>query len=98
MCQVAFLLKLLFSLAILPAPFSLMLFTFEAFYQQEAENNKGGRASHAAWRNYDDFNEYFWYSFLLSRCLATFKHKKVFFSIPYGSTFLTGSWLPHWLM
>ncbi|KAJ3690938.1 hypothetical protein LUZ61_020102 [Rhynchospora tenuis] len=26
----------------------------------EADNNKGGRASHAAWRNYDDFNEYFW--------------------------------------
>ncbi|KAJ4775036.1 GLUCAN SYNTHASE-LIKE 8 family protein [Rhynchospora pubera] len=26
----------------------------------EADNNKGGRASHAAWRNYDDFNEHFW--------------------------------------
>lgn len=27
---------------------------------QEAGNNDNGRASHSAWRNYDDFNEYFW--------------------------------------
>jgi hypothetical protein len=27
---------------------------------QEAKNNNGGKASHAAWRNYDDFNEFFW--------------------------------------
>ncbi|KAJ7957439.1 Callose synthase-like protein [Quillaja saponaria] len=26
----------------------------------EAGNNDNGRASHSAWRNYDDFNEYFW--------------------------------------
>ncbi|XP_021307423.1 callose synthase 10 [Sorghum bicolor] len=26
----------------------------------EAENNKNGKAAHSAWRNYDDFNEYFW--------------------------------------
>ncbi|XP_024020738.1 callose synthase 9 isoform X2 [Morus notabilis] len=26
----------------------------------EAANNKNGRAPHSAWRNYDDFNEYFW--------------------------------------
>ncbi|KAG9136289.1 hypothetical protein Leryth_003883 [Lithospermum erythrorhizon] len=26
----------------------------------EATNNDNGRASHSAWRNYDDFNEYFW--------------------------------------
>uniref|UniRef100_A0A1D1Z005 1,3-beta-glucan synthase n=1 Tax=Anthurium amnicola TaxID=1678845 RepID=A0A1D1Z005_9ARAE len=26
----------------------------------EAANNKNGRAAHSAWRNYDDFNEYFW--------------------------------------
>lgn len=26
----------------------------------EAENNKDGKAAHSAWRNYDDFNEYFW--------------------------------------
>ncbi|CAL4941189.1 unnamed protein product [Urochloa decumbens] len=26
----------------------------------EADNNNGGKAAHSAWRNYDDFNEYFW--------------------------------------
>lgn len=26
----------------------------------EAGNNNNGRAPHSAWRNYDDFNEYFW--------------------------------------
>ncbi|KAL3689639.1 hypothetical protein R1sor_015948 [Riccia sorocarpa] len=26
----------------------------------EAKNSQDGKASHAAWRNYDDFNEYFW--------------------------------------
>ncbi|XP_077221579.1 glucan synthase-like 10 [Tasmannia lanceolata] len=26
----------------------------------EAGNNDNGRAAHSAWRNYDDFNEYFW--------------------------------------
>eukprot|EP00253_Pinus_taeda_P014469 PITA_14469 len=26
----------------------------------EAGNNDNGKASHSAWRNYDDFNEYFW--------------------------------------
>ncbi|KAI3414751.1 uncharacterized protein J3R85_015925 [Psidium guajava] len=26
----------------------------------EAENNDNGRAPHSSWRNYDDFNEYFW--------------------------------------
>ncbi|CAI9106685.1 OLC1v1005889C1 [Oldenlandia corymbosa var. corymbosa] len=26
----------------------------------EALNNDNGRAPHSAWRNYDDFNEYFW--------------------------------------
>ncbi|KAF8395921.1 hypothetical protein HHK36_019876 [Tetracentron sinense] len=25
----------------------------------EAANNDNGRAPHSAWRNYDDFNEYF---------------------------------------
>lgn len=27
---------------------------------QEAANNKNGRAPHSEWRNYDDFNEFFW--------------------------------------
>ncbi|KDP44403.1 hypothetical protein JCGZ_19418 [Jatropha curcas] len=26
----------------------------------EAGNNENGRAPHSSWRNYDDFNEYFW--------------------------------------
>ncbi|KAL0561375.1 hypothetical protein IC582_001800 [Cucumis melo] len=26
----------------------------------EAKRNKGGKASHSTWRNYDDLNEYFW--------------------------------------
>ncbi|PKA45890.1 Callose synthase 9 [Apostasia shenzhenica] len=26
----------------------------------EAANNQNGQAAHSAWRNYDDFNEYFW--------------------------------------
>ncbi|GAB2275113.1 Callose synthase 7 [Dionaea muscipula] len=29
--------------------------------RKEARRNKGGKASHSAWRNYDDLNEYFWY-------------------------------------
>ncbi|XP_058195359.1 callose synthase 7 [Rhododendron vialii] len=28
--------------------------------RKEARKNKGGKASHSAWRNYDDLNEYFW--------------------------------------
>ncbi|KAG8379394.1 hypothetical protein BUALT_Bualt07G0084000 [Buddleja alternifolia] len=27
---------------------------------KEAENNNNGKAAHSKWRNYDDFNEYFW--------------------------------------
>ncbi|XP_061972403.1 callose synthase 7-like isoform X3 [Populus nigra] len=27
---------------------------------KEARRNKGGKASHSKWRNYDDLNEYFW--------------------------------------
>lgn len=37
-------------------------------YLQEAANNDNGRAPHSAWRNYDDFNEYFWWA-LCSRCI-----------------------------
>ncbi|KAK9676530.1 hypothetical protein RND81_11G083100 [Saponaria officinalis] len=28
--------------------------------RKEVKRNQGGRASHSAWRNYDDLNEYFW--------------------------------------
>ncbi|KAK9090225.1 hypothetical protein Sjap_023402 [Stephania japonica] len=31
-----------------------------ATIQKEAERNDNGKAAHSAWRNYDDFNEYFW--------------------------------------
>ncbi|XP_075514445.1 callose synthase 10-like isoform X2 [Primulina tabacum] len=27
---------------------------------KETENNNNGKAAHSEWRNYDDFNEYFW--------------------------------------
>ncbi|KAI3796322.1 hypothetical protein L1987_38989 [Smallanthus sonchifolius] len=27
---------------------------------KEAKRNRGGKASHSSWRNYDDLNEYFW--------------------------------------
>ncbi|KAH8515571.1 hypothetical protein Peur_047053 [Populus x canadensis] len=33
--------------------------------RKEARKNKGGKASHSKWRNYDDLNEYFW----SDRCL-----------------------------
>ncbi|KAL4622238.1 hypothetical protein ACB092_06G283000 [Castanea dentata] len=32
---------------------------------KEVKRNKGGKASHSGWRNYDDLNEYFW----SDRCL-----------------------------
>lgn len=28
--------------------------------RQEADRNNNGKAAHSEWRNYDDFNEYFW--------------------------------------
>ncbi|KAF2290622.1 hypothetical protein GH714_014737 [Hevea brasiliensis] len=28
--------------------------------RKESKRNKGGKASHSKWRNYDDLNEYFW--------------------------------------
>ncbi|GMH07103.1 hypothetical protein Nepgr_008943 [Nepenthes gracilis] len=33
---------------------------FYEVLQKEAKRNKGGKASHSAWRNYDDLNEFFW--------------------------------------
>ncbi|URD86787.1 callose synthase [Musa troglodytarum] len=29
-------------------------------FHHEAASNNNGKAAHSAWRNYDDFNEYFW--------------------------------------
>jgi hypothetical protein len=31
--------------------------------KQEAKICAGGKAPHSSWRNYDDFNEFFWYLF-----------------------------------
>ncbi|KAK7350678.1 hypothetical protein VNO77_09549 [Canavalia gladiata] len=31
-----------------------------ATLEKEAARNNNGKAAHSAWRNYDDFNEYFW--------------------------------------
>lgn len=33
---------------------------------QEAARNNNGKAAHSEWRNYDDFNEYFWCVFLIN--------------------------------
>ncbi|EEC74403.1 hypothetical protein OsI_09759 [Oryza sativa Indica Group] len=38
----------------------------------EAANNDNGRAPHSAWRNYDDFNEFFW----LGLMIIAFKDRK----------------------
>ncbi|KAG5031954.1 hypothetical protein JHK85_015936 [Glycine max] len=32
---------------------------------EEADRNNNGKAAHSAWRNYDDFNEYFWLAGLM---------------------------------
>lgn len=37
------------------------LFTNFSANFQEADRNNNGKAAHSAWRNYDDFNEFFWY-------------------------------------
>lgn len=41
---------------------SILIFYF--INLQEAARNNNGKAAHSAWRNYDDFNEYFWFTFL----------------------------------
>lgn len=38
----------------------MTMITMLIFDTQEAANNDNGKAPHSAWRNYDDFNEYFW--------------------------------------
>lgn len=43
------------------------------FDSQEAANNDNGKAPHSAWRNYDDFNEYFWWA-LYSSCVIEFPY------------------------
>ncbi|KAL0362534.1 UNVERIFIED_CONTAM: Callose synthase 7 [Sesamum calycinum] len=36
------------------------IFHHSSLSLKEARRNKSGKASHSAWRNYDDLNEYFW--------------------------------------
>ncbi|GAB4846294.1 Callose synthase 9 [Ancistrocladus abbreviatus] len=47
----------------------------------EAGNNNNGRAPHSAWRNYDDFNEYFW-SLQCFDLLWPWRMTSAFFSKP----------------
>ncbi|VFQ99009.1 unnamed protein product [Cuscuta campestris] len=44
-------------------------------FHHETRNNDNGRAPYSAWRNYDDFNEYFWHNI-----------KKPCYSSTWGST------------
>ncbi|XP_024025101.1 callose synthase 7 [Morus notabilis] len=46
---------------------------------KEAKRNKGGKASHSSWRNYDDLNEYFWYEKCFSSLGWPMDHKSDFF-------------------
>ncbi|KAF1878778.1 hypothetical protein Lal_00047450 [Lupinus albus] len=51
-----------------------------SFLDQEAASNDNGKAPHSSWRNYDDFNEFFWslHCFELSwpwRTSSSFFHK-----------------------
>ncbi|XP_042386500.1 callose synthase 9-like [Zingiber officinale] len=39
---------------------SQLIFPLYDVIAAEAANNDNGRAPHSAWRNYDDFNEFFW--------------------------------------
>jgi len=40
---------------------------------QEADRNNNGKAAHSAWRNYDDFNEYFWLGALIPHNIFPFR-------------------------
>ncbi|KAK1425447.1 hypothetical protein QVD17_20799 [Tagetes erecta] len=37
-----------------------VVFPIYEVMRKEAKRNRGGKASHSSWRNYDDLNEYFW--------------------------------------
>ncbi|XP_058086685.1 callose synthase 10 isoform X2 [Magnolia sinica] len=37
-----------------------IIFPIYETMEKEAARNNNGKAAHSAWRNYDDFNEYFW--------------------------------------
>ncbi|KAM3746808.1 hypothetical protein ACB098_06G229100 [Castanea mollissima] len=46
---------------------------------KEVKSNKGGKASHSGWRNYDDLNEYFWSDRCFSRLKWPMNPKADFF-------------------
>ncbi|PWA86760.1 glucan synthase-like 10 [Artemisia annua] len=52
----------------------------------EAANNNDGKAPHSAWRNYDDFNEYFWSRSCLKLGWPLDKHSSFLLSPPKRST------------
>ena len=49
----------------LPFYWSFSNFYVFLYVAQEADRNNNGKAAHSAWRNYDDFNEYFWFVIFL---------------------------------
>ncbi|KAF3791246.1 Callose synthase 9 [Nymphaea thermarum] len=51
----------------------------------EAQNNNNGKAPHSAWRNYDDFNEYFW-SLGCFELSWPWRNSSSFFSRPQGKS------------
>ncbi|XP_049931927.1 callose synthase 9 isoform X1 [Nymphaea colorata] len=51
----------------------------------EARNNNNGKAPHSAWRNYDDFNEYFW-SLNCFELSWPWRNTSSFFSRPQGKS------------
>lgn len=75
--------------------FTCLLFSLLSFYPfhylaltpptknvQEAGRNNNGKAAHSAWRNYDDFNEYFWLAGLVPyeilACWWTYSNLKLY--------------------
>jgi callose synthase len=48
----------------------------------EAHNNGNGVASHSAWRNYDDFNEFFWQADCFDHLSWPWKEDAAFFVKP----------------
>lgn len=58
---------------------------------QEAERNNNGRAAHSAWRNYDDFNEYFWFVYSKScsyHLLCYYNHQYCYCFVPSSLGFV----------
>ena len=76
-------------------PFHYLALTPPTKNVQEAGRNNNGKAAHSAWRNYDDFNEYFWLAGLVPyeilACWWTYSNLKLY-AVHLGcSLVLTGS-------